>query len=328
MQRQLIHQFIRITMLAALVLMPCVNAGARTPAPQIATVDMASLVAMHPAMAAYDPNMQAFKVTRPRQQFIQDKSRLAADKAKKIEELRARMRQLESQIAAERQRQIRDEAQQKIDFDKSMAKLATEAVRLHLQVFRNKEAETRQRNGARLRSLKLQIDQIDRQIENENAEMLADRFTTPAETRQRFLQILNEIRQYAQVTAASRNITIVLDSGGSSLQQTQQKLAGQSSLPGDIDYAEVFEKPLLSPITLSSDEASVQGYYNLRRDKAIVWHNNRSSILAPFSNELANTAVVVGGIDLTIEVLNAILKNYRVDQTVQSILNSVIQGGR
>ena len=327
MQRKLIHQFIRITMLAALLVMPCADADARTPAPQIATVDMASLVAMHPAMAAYDPNMQSFKVTRPRQQFIQDKSSLAADKAKKIEELRARMRQLESQITAERQRQIRDEAQQKIDFDKSMAKLATEAVRLHLQVFRNKEAEARQRNVARLRSLKLQIDQIDRQIENENAEMLADRFTTPAETRQRFLQILNEIRQYAQVSAASRNITIVLDSGGSSFPQMQQQ-TGQSSLPGDIDYAEVFEKPLLSPITLSSDEASVQGYYNLRRDKAIVWHNNRSSILAPFRNELANTAVVVGGIDLTIEVLNAILKNYRVDQTVQSILNSVIQGGR
>lgn len=327
MQRKLIHQFIRITMLAILVAMPCADADARTPAPQIATVDMASLVAMHPAMAAYDPNMQAFKVTRPRQQFIQDKSRLAADKAKKIEELRARMRQLESQITAERQRQIRDEAQQKIDFDKSMAKLATEAVRLHLQVFRNKEAEMRQRNVARLRSLKLQIDQIDRQIENENAEMLADRFTTPTETRQRFLQILNEIRQYAQLAAASRNITIVLDSGGSSFPQTQQ-VTEQGSFPGDIDYAEVFEKPLLSPITLSSDEASVQGYYNLRRDKAIVWHNNRSSILAPFRNELANTAVVVGGIDLTIEVLNAILKNYRVDQTVQSILNSVIQGGR
>ena len=84
MQRKLIHQFIRVTMLAALLVMPCADADARTPAPQIATVDMASLVAMHPAMAAYDPNMQSFKVTRPRQQFIQDKSRLAADKAKKI----------------------------------------------------------------------------------------------------------------------------------------------------------------------------------------------------------------------------------------------------
>ncbi|HAE38425.1 MAG TPA: hypothetical protein DCG57_07275 [Candidatus Riflebacteria bacterium] len=327
MQRKLIHQFIGVAILAVMALLPFADAGARTPAPQIATVDMASLLALHPAMAAYDPNMQAFKVTRPRQQFIQDKSRLAADKAKKIDELRARMRQIESQISAEKQRHIRDEAQQKTDFDKSMAQLATEAVRLHLQVFRNKEAETRQRHIARLRSLKLQIDQIDRQIENENAEMLSDRFTTPTETRQRFLQVLNEIRQFAQAAAASRNISIVLDSGGSSFQQTDLSSV-QKSIPGDVDYAEVFAKPLLSPITLSSDEASVQGYYNLRRDKALVWHNNRFGILAPFRNEMANTTVVAGGIDLTLEVMNAILKNYRVDQTVQSILNSVIQGVR
>ncbi|EKD84263.1 MAG: hypothetical protein ACD_39C00143G0003, partial [uncultured bacterium] len=184
MQRNINHQLLIVTLLAVLVFMPCRHVAARTPAPEIATVDLTSLIAMHPAMAAYDPNMQAFKVSRPRQQFIQDRSRMAGDKAKKIDELRSRIKALESQLSAEKQRHIRDEAQQKTDFDKAMAKLATEAVRLHLQVFRNKEAETRQSHTARLRSLKLQIDQINRQIENENADMLSDRFTTPAETRQ------------------------------------------------------------------------------------------------------------------------------------------------
>jgi len=37
--------------------------------------------------------------------------------------------------------------------------------------------------------------------------------------------------------------------------------------------------------------------------------------------------VLVGGVDITLEVLNAILKNYRVEQAVYSILNSVIQSG-
>jgi len=298
-------------------------AEARTPSPQIATVDLATLLVMHPAMAVYDPNMQAFKVTRPRQQFIQDKSRMAAEKARRITDYRARIKALESQISAERQRQIRDEAQQKMEFDKAMTSLATEAVRLHREVYRNKEAENRQKNTARLRSIKLQIDQLNRQIENENAEMMSDRFTTPAETRQRIAQILAEVRQSAQVVAASKNITIVLDSGRASLQQ----LPEPGVTAGEIDYSEVFTRPLLSPITLSSDEASVQGYYNLRRDKAVVWFNHRGMILAPYRNELANTAVLVGGVDITIEVLNAILKNYRVEQEVYSILNGVIQSG-
>lgn len=311
--------------IAVLTVAVCCIADARTPSPQIATVDLASLMVMHPAMASYDPNMQAFKVTRPRQQFIQDKARMAAEKSRRIDEYRARIKALESQMSAERQRQIREEAQQKIEFDKAMVSLATEAVRLHREVYRNKEAENRQKNTARIRSFKLQIDQLNRQIENENAEMISDRFTTPAETRQRIAQILSEIRQYAQVVAAGKNITIVLDSAGASFQQLPGNADSVSA--GDIDYSEVFAKPMLSPITLSSDEASVQGYYNLRRDKAIVWYNQRAMILAPYRNELANTAVLVGGVDITLEVLNAILKNYRVEQAVYSILNSVIQSG-
>ena len=320
----------RTTFVFVLVLfgmLPFTAALARTPAPQIATVDLATLLALHPAMASYDPNMQAFKVTRPRQQFAQDKSRLAAENFRKIESHRARIKALESQIGAEQQRYIRDEAQQKTEFDTTVVRLATEAVRLHLQAFRNKEAEARLKHVAKLRSLKLQIDQLNRQIENENAEMLSDRFSTPTETSQRFMQILAEVRQYAQLAATSKNISVVLDSSSSSLQVPDADTR-RTTLPGDVDFSEVFTRPQLSPITLSSDEASVQGYYNLRRDKAIIWHNHRAQILAPFRNELSNTAVLVGGTDLTLEVLSAILKNYRVDQAVQSILNSVAQNGR
>jgi hypothetical protein len=325
MQKMNETQKVIIAVIALLAIIACYSAEARTPSPQIATLDLASLMVMHPAMAAYDPNMAAFKVTRPRQQFVQDKARITAEKARRIEAFRARIKALESQISAERQRQIREEAQYKTEFDKAMSKLATEAVRLHREVYQNKEAENRQKNLVRLRSIKLQIDQLNRQIENENAEMLSDRFTTPAETRQRIAQILAEVRQHAQVVAAGKNITIVLDSGGASFQQMAS--SGSGTTAGAIDYSEVFAKPLLSPITLASDEASVQGYYNLRRDKAIVWYNHRAMILAPYRNELANTAVLVGGVDITLEVLNSILKNYRVEQAVYSILNSVIQSG-
>jgi len=250
---------------------------------------------------------------------------MAAERARKIADSRARVKALESQISAERQRQIREEAQQKAEFDKSMTGLATEAIRLHLEAYRNKEAENRQKHTVRLRSIKLQIDQLNRQIENENAEMLSDRFTTPTETRQRITQILTEVRQHSQTVAAGKNITIVLDAGGASYQQNSAAVSGVTA--GDIDYSEVFTRPLLSPITLSSDEASVQGYYNLRRDKAVVWYNQRAMILSPYRNELANTAVVVGGIDITAEVLNSILKSYRVEESVYSILNSVVQSG-
>lgn len=305
---------------------PCSMVIARTPSPQIATLDLATVLVLHPAMASYDANMKAFKVTRPHQQFFQDKARRATDAAKKIEEHRARIRALESQVTAERQRYIRDEAQRKTEFDKKIINLATEAVRLHRDVYNNKEAENRQKNTARLRSLKLHIDQLYRQIDEENAGMLSDKYTTPMETRQRIAQIVAEIRQYAQLVASSKNITIVLDSGGASFQQLPDP-SGIQNKPVDGDLAEVYAKPMLSPITLSSDEASVLGYNNLRRDKALIWHNQRAEILAPYRNELVNTSVLVGGVNITAEVMASILKNYRVDQTVQSILISVIQSG-
>lgn len=303
------------------VLLPWHVCEARTVAPQIATVDLSTLLVMHPAMAAYDPAMQAFKVARPRQQFIQDKARMAAEKARKIEEYRSRIKVVESQINAERQRFIRDEAKQKTDFDKKVARLASAAVRLHREVYRNKEAENQRQHTLRMRSLKLQIDQLNRQIENENAEMLSDRYTTPTETRQRFAQILAEVRQYAQLAAASRGITIVLDSGVASYQQSSDE--NFARLAGELDYSGVFAGQASSQ--LAQDAPALQGHYTILRDQALIWHKQRASILAPFRSDMANTAVVVGGIDLTSEVFNLILKNYRIAQDVQSILISVMQ---
>jgi hypothetical protein len=327
MRRTVNFQITLVAVLALILFLPVISANAQKQSLQIATIDLATLLALHPSMVHYDPNSRAFKVTRPRQQFVQDKARVAGERATKIADYRARVKALETQLSSERSKYIREEAEKKGEFDKSVAKLDPEAIRLHLQAFRNKEAEAQQKHVVKMRSLQLQIAQLNRQIENENAEMISDRFTTPAETKQRFLEILAEVRQHAQTVAAAKNISIVLDSGGASFQQLDS-FANASPLSAEVDYSGVFAAPMLSPITLSSDEASVQGYYNLRRDRALVWHNHRAQILAPFRNELANTSVLVGGIDITVEVLNSVLKQHRVDQTVQSILNSVVQGGR
>ncbi|MDD2999397.1 MAG: hypothetical protein PHV05_10090 [Candidatus Riflebacteria bacterium] len=311
---------------ACLMLCQSPLAMAKTDAPAIATVDMSALLALHPAMASYDPHNRTFRQTKPRQQFQQDKFRLAKERGQNIQKYREQIKSVESQMRAEQLRFNQEKTQMKAEFDKSLTNQPQATIKAHLEAYKIKENQLSNRNTGRMRSFQLKIEQLRDLIEKENADMVSDRFTPPSETRQRFLAILAEIQQFTRLAAATRGINIVLDSSTSPFKTDIDD--EPSSLPGEIDYSSVFAALPIAEITYKNDPASVQGHYNLKKDQAAMWYGYRSQILSPFKNDIANTSVVVGGIDLTKEVLTAILKNYRVDQNVQAMLLSIIQVSR
>ncbi|RCK77269.1 MAG: hypothetical protein OZSIB_3080 [Candidatus Ozemobacter sibiricus] len=294
-------------------------APAKVAPPVIGTVDLLTLLVFHPAMATYDPFNRAFLKTPaalptepPRRQEV-NKARIK-ELEEKLQGLDTRMNELRAQFDAETR-----EAQ--AAFDAKLPGLATGAAHLETHRHNIRMNSLSVRFTSQMRALQIQASQLQEAINKELGASLPSRYTSPEETQQRFAAIFAEVQRLTQQVAANRGVAAVLDSGLSRL-----AFPPESNRPPDLssafEYGEVLaQKP---PAGLENDPPAITGFYDLQKSRAEGWYRHRATILHPFQPMLQQSFVVTGGIDLTAEVMKAILDQYKIEARIQGIILEAI----
>jgi AraC-like DNA-binding protein len=171
--------------------------------------------------------------------------------------------------------------------------------------------------NAKLHALGAQLSQAEERLNRLEKIAYHVGYTDPETTQKQFLAIINEIRQYTQQIANQKGIEVVLNSKSRELKALKNE---NPVLAPDLDYEKIFRQPF--PNEIRNDSAAISGYYQNITSLAQNWLSHGSDILQPFSNQIIDNDIFIGGTDLTVEVLAAIFRTYKVDSNIG---NAVIQ---
>lgn len=284
----------------------------------VGKINLKAVILLHPAMTAYDPSSQAFKVdiTKvPQQQMQQKSSRHQAE----IVELAASIKSLQGHIQELHRnynRQVEDLTEK---FAGGAESLATGPAALKRQDYLIDSARAESSYHAKLQSFSAQLATAEERYESLSRIAYHVGFTDPDETRRKLASIISEIRQYTQQIATQKNVQVVLNSSlSSSIVHTRQDVV----VPTDLDYGRVFGIPF--PREITSDAAAVGGYYGNITSMASNWLSHGDKILEPFKASILDNDVFIGGVDLTAEVLAAIFKAYKIDPNIgNAVIKSI-----
>lgn len=284
---------------------------------QIGKIDLKSVVLLHPGMRNYDPYKQAFKVDplKVPQELMKQK---AKEHKEEIHTLKAESRLLRGRIHELRRKHDRDIDKLLTNYLDEIESLATGPRALKRKKYEIAKNLTESAFYAKLRSLGIKLDQTDSRISKLERISYNVGYTDPEETQKRFNAIINEIRQYTSQIASQKGIDVVLNSKSRDLKYLIKK--ERIVLAPDLDYAKIFNMPF--PENLKTDSAAVAGYYQNLTTLAANWLHHGSKILQPFSAEILENDIFIGGTDLTAEVIAKIFRRYKIDAHIG---NAVIQ---
>jgi AraC-like DNA-binding protein len=282
----------------------------------IGKIDLKAVILLHPGMRSYDPYLQAFKVDPAKvpQTIMQQKS----DQHKgEIESLTAQARLLQGRIH-ELQRNFNREIDRiSSNYLDGLDTLATGPRALKRQQYELSKNRAETSFNAKLHALGAQLSQAEERLNRLEKIAYHVGYTDPETTQKQFLAIINEIRQYTQQIANQKGIEVVLNSKSRELKALKNE---NPVLAPDLDYEKIFRQPF--PNEIRNDSAAISGYYQNITSLAQNWLSHGSDILQPFSNQIIDNDIFIGGTDLTVEVLAAIFRTYKVDSNIG---NAVIQ---
>ncbi len=283
----------------------------------IGKVDLKALVLLHPGMRSYNPYLQAFRVD-PAKVSTSVANQKSEEQHREIDELNARIRLLEGRLHETRRnynREMERIAKQYLD---KIDTLATGPRALKRKEYDIAQNRTDASFNAKLQSYSAQLEQAeDRRSKLEKVAYHVG-YTDPETTQKQFAAIINEIRQYTRQIAANKGIEVVLNSKSRELKATLQ--AQSQVLAPDLNYDKLFAIPF--PNEIRNDSAAINGYYQNITSLAANWLGHGTSILEPFSTQMLDNDIFIGGVDLTVEVLAAIFRSYKIDNNIG---NAVIQ---
>ncbi|MFZ5950461.1 MAG: hypothetical protein ACOYXC_07135 [Candidatus Rifleibacteriota bacterium] len=312
MKKQL--QKIGCFLVTAFMLLSCCGVEA-APRASIGKVDLKALVLLHPAMRSYDPYVQAFKI---------DPARVAGGAKQRSEEQQSEINRLDSEVRL-LQGRIHE---MRRNFDREMERIAKnyldgiEDLATGPRALKKKEYDIAQNRtevsfNAKIQALGAQLSQAEDRRSRLEKVAYHSGYSDPETTQKQFAAIISEIRQYTQQIATQKGIEVVLNSKSRELKAVARR---ETVMAPDLNYEKIFRMPF--PNEIRNDSAAVNGYYQNITSLAANWLGHGSDILEPFSSQVLDNDVFIGGADLTVEVLAAIFKAYKIDPNVG---NAVIQ---
>jgi hypothetical protein len=287
----------------------------------VGKVDFQALVLLHPGMKSYDVQKGAFKLETPdatSQQKMQQRS----------EQQKERMQQLEQEIETQRKKlaelhgnKTKSLATLADAHLKKIAKLATGPAGLKQQQFEIDQMRLTSLYEAKLKAVSGQILVVSEEMGRLDKLALHPGFTSPEETATRFQGMVSEVRQFVQKISSQKGIQIVFNS---SYQRSIRADIAKSIAPvsPEVSYAQILTHPT------SSDEKGAHNpgaeYQEQVFHLTTTWLGQGNAILAPLKSELLDSDIVVGGMDITADVLQALLGAHKINPTTGSALLKAI----
>lgn len=283
----------------------------------IGKVDLKTLILLHPAMRFYDPYLQAFKLDPAKVSAGLVKQK-ASEQQGEISKLDSQIRLLQGRIHETRRNHNREMDRLAKNYLDGIDSLATGPRALKKKEYDIAQNRTDVSFNAKLQAYAVQLSQAeDRRSKLEKVAYHVG-YSDPDATQKQFAAIINEIRQYTQQIATNKGIEVVLNSKSRDLKNSL--LSRNQVMAPDLDYGKVFSTSF--PSEIRNDSAAINGYYQNLTSMAANWLAHGSSILEPFSGQVLDNDIFIGGVDLTAEVLAAVFRTYKIDNNIG---NAVIQ---
>lgn len=312
------HSFMTILALLSLVVFQGVVSQKATAAPkaQIGKIDLKAVVLLHPAMRSFDPYIRAFRVDPAK--VPQAVMKQKADEQKgEVEKLDAQARLLQGRIHETRRKFDREMERLANNYLDGLENLATGPRALKKKEYDIAKNRTESSYNARLQALGAQLNQTEEKRDRLGNVAYNVGFTDPDATQKQFAAIINEIRQYTQQIATQKGIEVVLNSRSRELRKMKSE---NTVMAPELNYERLFSTPF--PNEIRNDSAAISGYYQNLTSMAANWLAHGNDILNPFSSQIVDNDIFIGGVDLTAEVLAAIFRTYKIDANIG---NAVIQ---
>lgn len=280
----------------------------------IGKIDLHALILLHPSMKEYDTEKMAFKLDS---KFV-SKSLVKAQNQERlnlIEALKTSRSNLASELVSIHRNHDALLKKMSDRYLSEIEKLATGAALFNRKRYSIEENRVEMKYRAKLNSISVQLRNNEKKIKRLSIIRGGLGYTNPEETSKKIKNIIEDIKKHTKKIAAQKNIQIVLNY--SNRMKPKAKLS-LSVIPSDLNYSKVFQNTF--PKELMGDTAAVSGYYGEVQSIVANWLTHGDNILEPYSHQLRNTDVFIGGLDLTSEVLLSIFRAQKIDKNLTNVV--------
>ena len=282
----------------------------------IGKVDYFALIMLHPSMMDYNPEIKAFAIKRD-DYSLQKMKIEKRENSDDIIKLQKRIKALQARVVEEDKKFLDKMDKIKKKHLDELVDLATGPAAVSEIEYQNEVDKEDERHISKIYQLNGEITILEEELQKINHYVYSKDYTTPNETDKRIDTIIAEVNTYIKHIANQRGISIVLNSG---YRRFYKK----------IDFSASRDDYVSSPMTFGSifvlnyeeGDYALKGYYESVNSRVNSWLYEAGDILKKKTNYLVNCDVVLGGIDLTADVLNNLYKAYKIDQNVT---NAIIQ---
>lgn len=309
----------RLKGIITVALFMLIASNALTAQTLIGKIDLRRVMLLHPDMIQYNPTRQAFKVTRS-----ESEKKDVANEAKSVEaevkELNAELNDIKTLIKNEEKQfdKTIDELSKK--YLKKLSSDDEGAAGMKKMTYSIEANNAEVTHNAKLTAYYAKYSEAEDKIMRLTQFGYHDEYTTPAETEKRFNSILSEVKATIKKIADQKGISVVLNTGYKKAMINNNKNYDVAPIADENALGALFEKPI--PQELISDEAAVSGYYQNLNSAVRNWLRDADPVLNRINDNLLDTDIIMGGVDLTQEVLKNLYDTYKLNP---SVANAVIQ---
>jgi len=310
---------ISAVLLVTFFIFSCISAYAqrRSASHLIGTVDFRAVIMLHPGMGNYDAGRQAFKADGSAATAAQTESRRKSHQ-ERIEELSSQARRLQANITAHHRLYEREMTTLSNAYlDKMRQNLATAAAAVVSQTYNVQRQLAETQHRSRLRATGDQLAAVSDQLAKLQKLSYHAGLTDPEETKKRFQALVSEAKQLVQQVAVQKGIEIVLNSSYKRAFSFSESTARKLFVPSGLAYGDILNTPYNPDDERKKDINSfIAGYYANISDLTRDWLKYESSVLSQFTADFVDSDIIMGGVDLTADVLAALFKRYRINENI------------
>ena len=290
----------------------------------VGTVDFTALVMLHPNMADYDVEKSAFKVIRPKTDPAgKAQLELLANELKSLKEREKYLDRKLEELRVQTEKSY-EEIKQRYYYNVTAPEIATGTRINEEKKFENEVNELNSDNDKQELAIQTELADVRIKIGKIESSTEIELYTTVEETEKKIASIVSEIKKTIKKVAEKNEISVVLNSSSERmvksviLKQNSPSNIGQLSYNGILNSDSV---PNMLSVTKSNPE--VKEYNSFYQDVRF-WLSKEKEVLGNNYHFVPTGNVILGGKDITKDVLWALFKEYRVrDDTAKSIIDAL-----
>ena len=291
----------------------------------IGKVDLYTVILLHPSMIDFNPEIQAFSVQRDAYSMKKAEDEQNNNK-EEVLKLEKQIKVIKSRIIEEDKKFMNKMDNLTKQHYDELSDLATGPAAMSEVEYKKKKDKEESEYFSKISHLNGEISIIEEQLNKLNKFSYYSDYTTPNETEKRIDAIINEVNTYIRRIAEQKGISVVLNSGYKRMmkQYAANKREGSGFIANAQSFGSIFKTPV-NYSDLSEDTLALKGYYESINSRINSWLTDGAFILERKINYLANCDIIMGGQDLTGEVLSSLYKAYKLDSNIShAIIQNVI----